>query len=267
MHLSSQRPILACTILLTGLLATGCSTATPPSSVATPANVTGDWSFAASMGGGLIAAGLIDTDGKVTGAATVTGCGSGAQQIVVQGAVSNMGILTLSTGQLAGGSVLQLKGQLGSDGKTIGNVTLSSSSSSCDALVAEELKGQVYAPATGSYTGTFTGSDQVQTPVTATLSQNTNPGAGGSYTLTGSISFPSSPCLGTGAATIVNGSTVTGSTLNATYTTTVSGQPVTITAVGTADPDATAINVRSWTISGGVCDGYSGTGQLTALSH
>lgn len=263
MHFSTQRLVCACAILPVGLFTAGCSNNGSLSLLSAPASAAGNWSFAAPAGSSLITAGLIDVNGEITGSATVTGCAGGPQQTIVQGMVDSAGNLRFGTGRLTDGSVLQLQGRLSSDGKSVEDAALFSSGSSCGALTAGRLKGQVYAPDTGSYTGTFIGSDQAQTPVAATLSQNSDPGAGGGYALSGSISFPASPCLGTGTATIVNGSTVTGSTLNAVYATTVSGQSVTITAVGTADPDATMLNITNWTISGGVCDGYSGTGQLT----
>ena len=76
------------------------------------------------------------------------------------------------------------------------------------------------------------------------------------------MSFPSSPCLATAAIASAS-STVTGGALAATYNATVGGQVVTIAAAGTADAAANTITITHWTIAGGPCDGYSGTGTLS----
>ena len=244
------------------------TTPAAPTTPATPASypaVTGDWKFSAAGSVLSVAAGLTSQAGTVTGTATVYGCASQPETTTLIGSITTKGALKLTSGAVAGGAVLTIAGQLSADGKTAQNVTLTSSGSGCAiaaTAAAQTLTGQVYAPAAGNYTGTFTGSDGVPTAVTATLSQGATAGPGGSYTLSGSVSFPNSPCLGT--ATINSAtSTVTGGALSATYNATVSGVPVTITATGTADVTATNITITNWVISGGECDSYSGTGALS----
>ena len=238
---------------------------TPPATPASYPAVTGDWRF--TLGGSVlsVAAGLTSQAGTVTGTATVYGCASQPEPTTLTGSVTTKGALKLTSGALAGGAVLTIAGQLSADGKSAQDATLTWSGSGCAiaaTAAAQALTGQVYAPATGNYTGTFTGSDGEATPVTATLSQSASAGPGGSYTLSGSVSFPAAPCLGT--ATINSAtSSVTGGALSATYGATVSGVPVTITATGTADATATNITITKWVISGGECDTYSGTGALS----
>ena len=240
--------------------------ATPvtPATPATYPSVTGDWKFSGPGSSLSVAAGLSSEAGTVTGVGTVYGCASQPETTSLNGSVTTQGALKLTSAALEGNSVLAIVGQLSSDGKTVQKVTLTSSGSGCaiaETPSAQPLTGQVYAPASGNYAGTFTGSDGSATPVTGTLSQSASPGPGGAYTLSGSVSFPASPCLDT--ATINSAtSTVTGGALSATYDATVNGAPVTITATGMADATATNITISNWTIAGGECDGYSGTGML-----
>ena len=252
--------------LLLGAAGCGTSNSSNSSSTGSSPDVSGEWLF--SSGGSAsstpsIAAGLVDTSGSVTGTGTVYGCTATPQQTTLKGSVGSQGTLTLTTAALSGGAVLTLSGRLSADGKTVSHMALTGAGEGCSAAASEQtLTGQVYAPAQGDYTGTFTGEDGVAVPVTGTLSQNTVPGPGGSYTLSGSVSFPASPCLNT--ATIDSAlSTVTGGALSATYETTVNGQTVTVTATGTADAAAKNVTITHWIISGGECDGYGGTGSLT----
>jgi hypothetical protein len=253
--------VLPAVLALLAGMATGCGGSPLSPTNDGYASITGDWRFSNSAANTSVSAGLVDDAGSVTGTATVTGCSSISEQMDLTGSVSSKGVLTLKTVQLAGGAVLTLRGQLSADGQTASNITLISSGRTCSLPASQTLTGQVYSPATGSYTGTFTGSDGEATPVTAMLSQNVSPGPGGSYTLSGSVAFPSSPCLATASIDSAL-STVTGGVLSATYATTVAGQSVTITAAGTSDPSATNVTITNWIIAGGPCDGYSGTGNL-----
>jgi hypothetical protein len=254
--------------------AAGCgdnNSSTPSVSGATP-SVTGEWLFSSDASGSTaaatapsVAAGLVDTSGTVTGTGTVYGCSTTPQQTTLQGSVGSKGKLALTTGKLTGGAVLTLSGQLSADGKTVSSMALSSAGAGCSAAAGQSITGQVYTPAQGDYAGTFIAQDGTKVTVTGTLSQSAIAGPGGSYTLSGSVSFPSSPCLDT--ATINSAlSTVTGGALSATYETTVQGQNVTITATGTADAAAQNVTITNWVIAGGECDGYSGTGSLTESS-
>lgn len=232
-----------------------------PASVGSFPAVAGAWLFSGANAAPILAAGLLESNGVLTGTGTVYGCSTTAEQVVLSGSVSTGGQLQLSSGPLAGGASLSVHGQLSADGKSLSGAALAVVGSGCNLTQAQSVTAQVYAPAQGNYSGTFVGSDGASTPVTAVLTQSSNPGPGGSYTLGGSVSFPNSPCLGT--ATIQSAqSTVTGGALSATYAATVNGQTVTISATGTADANAVHVNITNWTISGGLCDGYSGTGSL-----
>ncbi len=255
--------------LLAGVAGCGSNNSSLTAPAGSSPSVSGEWLFSAgasatsTSSAPSVAAGLVDTSGSVTGTGTVYGCSATPQQTTLQGTVGSKNMLTLTTAALSGGAVLTLSGQLSADGKTVSNMALTSAGDGCSAaLSSQALSGQVYTPAQRDYTCTFTGQDGVAVPVTGTLSQNTVAGPGGSYTLSGSVSFPASPCLNT--ATIDSAlSTVTGGALSATYVTTVNGQTVTVTATGTADAQAKNVNISNWIISGGDCDGYGGTGSLT----
>lgn len=266
--IKKTRRIFPLFALSLGLLValSGCSSRITPASPAvsqTYALLTGSWLFSSADTNFSIDAGLSGNAGAVTGTATVHGCSGTPEQTTLSGPVSTTGTMTLRTAKLAGGEILSLHGQLSPDGKTISNATVTTSGSGCAVPAGEMLRAQVYAPATGNYSGTFTGSDNVAIAVTATLSQNTIAGPGGSYSLSGTVNFPASPCLGNIATINSASSTVTSGTLSAAFNTTVSGQPVTVNATGTADPSADTVTISQWTISGGSCDTYSGTGSLS----
>jgi len=248
--------------LLFGVAGCGTSSRSLPALTQSSSDITGAWLFAGAEAKPILAAGLSEKNGAITGVGTVYGCSGSAEQTMLHGTVSFGGELTLGTGALAGGASLTFRGQLSASGKSAGNVTLAVSGTSCSLSADQTLTAQAYAPAQGSYTGTFTGADGASTPVTAILSQSSNAGPGGSYALSGSVSFPRSPCLNTAMINSAQ-STVTGGALSAMYVATVAGQTVTITAIGTADANAVNIAITKWTIAGGSCDGYSGIGSLT----
>lgn len=224
-------------------------------------NITGEWLFTTAGAKPSLAAGLLEKADVITGSATVYACSSTPEKTSLSGTVNSGGELTLETGALTEGPVLTFHGQLNADGKSSSNMTLSVSGAGCNLPAVTRITAQVYAPAQGSYTGTFTGADGASTPVTATLSQSSNAGPGGGYALSGSVSFPNSPCLDTATINSTQ-STVTGGALSATYVATIAGQTVTVTATGTADANAVNIAITRWTVAGGLCDGYSGTGNL-----
>ena len=249
--------------LFTLLGAAGCGTRSasfPAPAISTP-DVTGGWLFTGSAATPFLAAALTEKAGVVQGTGTVYACSTTAEQTALAGTVSSAGEVMLQTGVLAEGPLLTFRGMLAQDGKSLGGLTVAASGAGCRLPASQKITAQVYAPAHGAYAGSFVGADGESTPVTATLSQSSTPGPGGSYALSGSVSFPNSPCLDTAAISSA-ASTVTGGALSAVYTATVAGQQVTISATGTADAAAANLAVSRWAITGGPCDGYSGTGSL-----
>ena len=259
----SRRPAFAATVSVTTLLiGCGVHNTLVPAAFSQPPVLTGAWLFTGVGSQAVMAAGLSTNAGGLNGLATAYGCNSTPEQTFVSGTITSTGEVSLDTAKLSDGASLHIKGRLNADRQSIDG-TLNAIGDTCSSeTTLGGIKGHVYAPAQGSYTGVFTGSDGASTPVVAVLSQSAVPELGGSYRLNGSVAFSNSFCLDTAAINSTE-STVTGGALLATYTATVSGQQVTVTATGTADPGAVNIAITGWTIRGGPCDGYSGTGVLT----
>jgi len=251
------------------LFASGCNVTHNSEQFTTPPSTTtlsGNWAFTAPAVQGApgpltLNVGFTQGTGEtVTGVAHLTGtsCVSSTTGIALTGAIAANNQLTLTSAPF-GGSTLSITGQLAATGKAITNPAWSFSGGSCAALGAAQIQAQNYADIAGSYTGTFVDSGNNQLAVTATLTQTTQPDGNGQFQLSGSATFPNNPCF---TQSIVTSSDVTGSSLSTTYTDSTSG--ATITAVGTFNGDATQLTVTNWQVSGGLCDGDSGTGLLTA---
>ena len=116
-----------------------------------------------------------------------------------------------------------------------------------------------YQTISGAYAGSFVDGDGYSLPVTATLTQTTQPDATGMFHLTGNATFPGNPCL---TAPVITDSTVTGSSLSATYSEQQNGQTNTVVASGIFNQDASVLTITNWTFSGG-CGSDTGTGVLT----
>jgi hypothetical protein len=147
--------------LLVGAAGCGSNNSSTSASTGSSPDVSGEWLFSAGASAPAtpsVAAGLVETAGSVTGTGTVYGCSATPQQTNLQGTVGSKGKLTLNTAALSGGAVLTLSGQLSADGKTVSDMVLASAGQGCSAAVSgQTVSGQVYAPAQGDYTGTFTG--------------------------------------------------------------------------------------------------------------
>lgn len=249
--------------LCTSLLAIACAGCTATHMAGPAANVTGNWQFTsqpASSSSSQITlnAGLSSqVNGQVSAVAHLNGasCTSASTPITMAGTLNGFGQLTL-TSQPFGGTVLTIKGEIPAGSSKLTNTTLAFSGGSCGSLGARPADGTQYSQINGTYTGNFVDGGGNQLPVTATLTQTTQPDANGQFHLSGSASFPNNPCF---TQPIVTDSLVTGSSMSTTY---AQGN-ATITAVGTFNADATQLTVTNWQVSGGLCDGDSGTGLLT----
>ena len=125
---------------------------------------------------------------------------------------------------------------------------------------ATTATAQQYQPLTGNYNGSFTDTSGAAFLVAATLSQPTTPDANGVYHLTGYATFPNTPCLST---PVITDSTVTGDSIEATYTGTATGG--TVSGSGTFSADAQALTRTNWILSG--CGDDTGTGLLLRQSN
>lgn len=239
------------------LLVAGCSTSNLPNP---GASVTGNWAFTTQANASKLTlnAGLSSqVDGAVSAVAHLSGaaCIPSTTAIVLNGSVDENGRLTLTSNPFAG-TTLKVAGQVATDGKSISDTTLTFDGGSCSNLGAMAASTTQYAQINGTYAGTFYDNNNNQLPVTAQLTQTTQPDANGQFHLSGSATFPNNPCF---TQPIVTDSLVTGSSLSATYT---QGN-ATITAVGTFNSDATQLTISNFTVQGGLCNGDAGTGLLT----
>ncbi len=229
----------------------------------TAANLTGNWSFttqanttsasALTMNAGL----STQANGQITAVAHLIGttCVSANTAIQMSGWANGSGELLL-TSQPFNGTTLTIKGEIPAGSSKLTNTTMTFTGGSCSALGAQPATSTQFSQINNTYTGNFTDQDGTAFPVSATLTQTTQPDANGQFHLSGSATFPNNPCF---TQPIVTDSLVTGENLSTTY---AQGN-ATITAVGTFNADATQLTVTNWQVAGGMCDGAHGTGLLT----
>jgi hypothetical protein len=239
------------------------------SSAATVApQVSGNWSFRISQeanatNGVALNAGFNSSGSQASGVAHIvdSSCADPKANIRLGGSVESDNQLTL-TSQVFDGTMLSITGQLSADRRNLSHVKYTFTGGACGAALGEgDTFGTRYANISGSYTGNFTDAQADQIPVVADLTQTTQADSNGQFHLSGSATFPNSTCFP--SQPIITDSLVTGSSLSTTYSATNNGQTATITATGTFNSDATQLTMTSWTVTGGECDGMTGTGLLS----
>ena len=267
-----RRKLAALTTLgLAGLLAgflTGCgSTSTPQSNTVAPAKsyaaAAGNWKFtsgAAAFAGALTVSGTSVT--AILHPLNPTCAAAGT--FTASGTISATDSLSLTSSNLPGGK-LSIAGTLAADQHSLTSPTLTVTGGACatpsvrlSSLSPRDTSpstAQQYQPLTGNYNGTFTDNSGATLIVAATLSQPTTPDTNGVYHLTGYATFPNTPCL---ATPVITDSTITGDTIQATYTDRDSGS--TVVGNGTFSPDAQTLIITNWILSG--CGDDTGTGLL-----
>lgn len=250
----------------------GCSSSMKqPASNTTPQSVGGNWELTSSAPQAAalprLAGSFSGNTSAITGLfhTTATGACITPQTIVsVSGKADSNRHLTLTSAPFGNGSVLTVTGTLATDGRSISDGSYNVAGGSCafsapEGRSATPMIAARYQTISGSYTGSFVDTDGDSLPVTATLTQTTQPDAKGVFHLTGNATFPGNPCL---TAPVVTDSTVTGSSLSATYSEQQAGQANTVVASGTFNQDASVLTITNWTFSG-ECGADSGTGVLT----
>ena len=267
-HSATRPAAIACAGLATIFLA-GCGTGISPEMNTSGANsfaaATGNWKF--STGSTALAGSLTISGSAVTGTLhpLAAACAASPDLLQVAGTIDASGLLTMTSTKLTSGR-LSISGTLAADRHSLTNPSITLTGGACatpadrpGSLVAHAVSAasaQQYQPLTGNYTGSFVDSSGTALAVSATLSQPTTPDANGVYHLTGTATFPNTPCLTT---PVITDSTVTGDTIQATYTDSQTGG--TVVATGTFSSDAQTLTISSWTLSG--CDIDTGTGTLT----
>jgi hypothetical protein len=251
-------PVLGLTLLLAG-----CGMANTPLQVGT--SLSGNWAFAPNSSGVVMNLGFMQGAYEtVSAVARLNGasCVSPTGDILLTGSVGLDNKMMLVSSPF-GGTTLTLQGQVSGDGKGIAAATWTFSGGSCASLGTATVTATDYSAINGTYTGTFVDSSNDSIPVSALLEQTSQPDLNGQFSLSGTATFPGTTCFVNQPS--VTTSLVTGSSLAMTYTDAASS--TTLTAVGTFNTQATQLTITNWSISGGACNGESGTGSLTVQSQ
>jgi len=188
--------------------------------------------------------------------------------------VDSAGKLTL-TSSVAGGT-LTIAGTVSDDRKSLTAATYTVTGGSCGFAAAQTVAAreagstvtarepvstvtaQQYQPVSGTYLGTLTDSDGMQFTLSTTITETSQPDVNGVYHIQGTASSPGNACIPT--AVNATASTVTGSAVLTTYSDPTTG--TTIDATGTSTPDGSKLTVTNWNLVSN-CGSDSGTGTLT----
>ena len=249
-------------------LFSGCSGIRTVEAATSYSHVIGNWQFSSASANAAALpalAGSLTVEGsQVSGTlhplTSSYDCATYRASFPVSGSIDPSGNLSLSSSSLSGGN-LTLKGRLSPSQSTLTNTSYSVANGDC-ALSSSHATGIEFSPINGTYSGTVHSKTGKSLAISALLTQNIQPDNKGDYHLEGDSPFSSmQSCLPTPPT--VSESTVTGSTLSATYTETSDSSLITLVVNATINPDASSLTVNSYRISGGHCDGDSGHGILT----
>jgi len=249
--------LAACGLFLT--FAAGCGTQSAPLEVG--AKLSGNWAFTTAKPNLALNVGF--TQGAyetVSAVARLTGsaCVPATTDITLTGSVSGSNQMTLVS-QPFNGTVLTMKGLVAANSKAMTGVTWSFAGGTCGSLGTIAATATNYSEIAGTYNGNFADNSGNAFPISAFLQQTSQPDQNGQFSLTGTATLPSNPCFV--QQPTVTDSIVTGSSLVMVYTD--PGSSTVLNASGTFNSAATQLTISTWSISGGPCDGDSGTGSLT----
>ncbi|HEX3987245.1 MAG TPA: hypothetical protein VHX13_11625 [Acidobacteriaceae bacterium] len=221
----------------------------------------GNWTFAPSSSSVVLNLGF--TQGAYETVSAIarlqgTSCVTPQTDILLTGSVDANNNVTLVSSAF-GGTTLTIQGQLAANGKGMAAAQWAFAGGNCASLGKANVTATNYSTIGGTYLGTFTDRDANPIGVSAFLQQTTQPDENGQFSVSGTATFPSSPCF-TQQPTVTS-SLVTGSSLSMTYTDPGSG--AVLTATGSFNSAATQLTIASWSIVGGSCNGDSGTGTMT----
>jgi fibronectin-binding autotransporter adhesin len=247
------------------IVLSGCggssSTPTPtPTPVAQLTLTSGNWDFAAASSSGtnfLIGGNVVQTGTSITGGLHVinSACIAPSTAVPISGTISGQ-TATVTSAAVASQTI---------------NATLSGSATSLTGTYnvtgtgcAGGDKGNIAGVLVPSISGTWKGtliSNTVANPgvgVSATITESAADSTG-VFALTGNATYTGSPCFASGTAT--TGSDITGRTTHVVLT---NDDGSTVTFIGSLNNPAAPTQMNgTYTVTGGLCDGDSGTGQLT----
>jgi hypothetical protein len=251
--------IIAPSLVLSLLFATGCQSIRN-----IPSYQSGNWVATLSTPGTTSAFQNQATFGmsgyyeSATGEAILNGfpCASPHAPVAVTG---TQDLLTLDTTWVAPinqNSTLTIVGQQTQNLSSI-NGTFSLTGTHCGGLTSGTFTATNYSPITGDYLGSVVTTQGNSISILASLEQADVVDNTGKYPISGSGSLTPSQCVNN--PTLVN-SYVVGNTFSLSY---LSADQSQLNLTGTYTADAKTLNLQSFAITGGSCDGLQGSGKLT----
>jgi hypothetical protein len=263
--MQNRRPAVFAVVPVLGLalVISGCGMANTPLQVGT--SLSGNWAFTPAAPNVVLNLGFLQGAYEtVSAVARLSGssCVSPTTDILLTGSVGGNNQMTLVSSAF-GGTTLTLQGQVSGDGKGIAGATWTFAGGSCASLGQANLTATNYSAINGTYAGNIVDSKGDSIAVSALLEQTSQPDLDGQFSLSGTATFPDNNCFAHQPS--VTTSMVTGSNLSMTYSDPLSS--TTLTAVGTFNAQATQLTITNWTISGGSCNGDTGSGSLAVQSQ
>ena len=233
---------------------------------ATPLAVTGNWQVSSTAATAsklpVLSGALTGTTSAVSGtfhSESSNACVSPTAAIAVTGSADAKNNLTLKGS--VGGGALTITGVVAGDGKSLSEAAYSILGGSC-ALSSQTAVAQSFSSVTGTYVGTLSNATGPVVSITANLVQTPDADTSGNFQISGTGTFANNECFSSPVS--IASSQVTGGNLTLTYTDPVKQNSVTVS--GTFSPDATALAITNWTLTGGTCLTDTGTGTFTRQS-
>ncbi len=250
------------------ILLTGCGSSSPaPAPTPTPvpqlAFTSGNWDFAVASSSGptfLIGGNVVQTGTSITGAVRVanSACFAAGTPVPITGTISGP-TATVTSAAVASQTINATLS--GSATALTGTYTVTGTG--CAGGDKGNIAGVLVPSITGTWKGTFI-SSAVATPsvgVTAPITEGAADSTG-VFVLTGTTAYVGSPCFASGTtATAAKISSLAGRSADVTFK---NDDGSTVEFIGTLNNAAAPTQMNgTYTVTGGLCSGDSGTGQLT----
>jgi len=253
-----MKPGLRLALLLPAVALIGCAVS-PTSTQSTgtsgqPSNWMVQWTQSGTPVGLVLAGDLESNGSQVSGTFTITGLPCIESPVEnFTGTVDANGNLNLAAPYVALGL------QNFTQSSTVLNGTLDGGGFLCLAMLEGPVVATEIAPLNGTYTGNLTASTESGSgQATLTVAQSTTPNAGGSFSLTGTLTFPASSGFGTYPIRgIISGEGIT------LYDPTPGIVPV-VSLTASTNPAATQITVSNLAFAVTASDIVTFTGTLTS---
>jgi len=254
--------IATCCLLLSGCGGGGSSVAPTPTPTPVPqlALTSGNWDFAAVSSSGpsfLIGGNVVQTGTSVTGGLRVvnSGCFTSSTAVPISGTISGQ-TATVTSSAVASQTISATL--TGSATSLTGTYTVTGTG--CAGGDKGNIAGVLVPSISGTWKGTFI-SNAVAHPgigVTATVTEGAADSTG-VFALTGNAAYTGSACFAT--ATAATSSVMAGRTTNVVLT---NDDGSTTTFIGSLNNPGAPTQINgTYAVSGGVCNGDTGTGQIT----